>query len=155
MQCSERRRDAVRIHLVLPDASDKPIVDAVGTADFHEMLHLGIKIHRWGPASGWSASRMLHTKAWLIDYEPGRGGLAYVGAANATQRSHLSDNEAGILTRSPEFAREVYERLFVPDIAADSRLEGAEGFHVVWSSNPVVRASRWLRRLLVDLLWFI
>ena len=155
IQCAQRRRDAVRIHLVLPDASDKPIVDAVGAADFHEMLHLGIKIHRWGPASGWSASRMLHTKAWLIDYEPGRGGLAYVGAANATQRSHLSDNEAGILTRAPEFAREVYERLFVPDIAVDSRLEGAEGFHIVWSSNPVVRASRWLRRLLVDLLWFI
>jgi phosphatidylserine/phosphatidylglycerophosphate/cardiolipin synthase-like enzyme len=155
MQCSERRRDAVRIHLVLPDASDKPIVDAVGTADFHEMLHLGIKIHRWGPSSGWSASRMLHTKAWLIDYEPDRGGLAYVGAANATQRSHLSDNEAGILTRSPEFAREVYERLFEPDIKVDSRLEGVEGFHIVWSSNPVVRGSRWLRRLLVDLLWFI
>jgi phosphatidylserine/phosphatidylglycerophosphate/cardiolipin synthase-like enzyme len=155
MQCSERRRDAVRIHLVLPDASDKPIVDAVGTADFHEMLHLGIKIHRWGPTSGWSASRMLHTKAWLVDYEPGQGGLSYVGAANATQRSHLSDNEAGILTRSPEFAREVFERLFEPDIKVDSRLEGVEGFHIAWSSNPVVRASRWLRRLLVDLLWFI
>jgi phosphatidylserine/phosphatidylglycerophosphate/cardiolipin synthase-like enzyme len=155
IQCGDRRRDAVRIHLVLPDVSDKPIVDAVSTADFHEMLHLGIKIHRWGPSSGWSASRMLHSKAWLIDYEPGQGGLTYVGAANATQRSHLSDNEAGILTRSPAFAREVYERLFVPDIAADSLLEGVEGFHLAWSSNPVVRANRWLRRVLVDLLWFI
>jgi hypothetical protein len=119
------------------------------------MLHLGIKICRWSPPAGWSAARMLHTKAWLIDYEPDRGGLSYVGAANATQRSHLSDNEAGILSTSRAFAADVYTRLFERDISTDSRLEGPEGFHLVWSSNAVVRASRWLRRFLVDLLWFI
>jgi phosphatidylserine/phosphatidylglycerophosphate/cardiolipin synthase-like enzyme len=155
MDCARRKRDAVAIHLVLPDASDKPIVDAVGTADFHEMLHLGIKIHRWGPSAGWSATRILHTKAWLMDYELDRGGLAYVGAANATQRSHLSDNEAGILTVSPTFAHEIYERRFAPDIEVDSRREETSGFDVVWSSSVVVRASRWLRTVLVDLLWFI
>jgi phosphatidylserine/phosphatidylglycerophosphate/cardiolipin synthase-like enzyme len=98
---------------------------------------------------------MLHTKAWLVDYEEARGGLAYVGAANATQRSHLSDNEAGILSTSPAFAREVYERLFRPDIDTASHREVDLNFHVVRSSNPAVRASRWLRRVLVDLLWFI
>jgi phosphatidylserine/phosphatidylglycerophosphate/cardiolipin synthase-like enzyme len=155
LACAAAKRDAVRIHLILPDSSDKPIVDAVGAADFYEMLHLGIKVHRWNASEGWSAARMLHTKAWLIDYEPGRTGLAYVGAANATQRSHLSDNEAGILSTSPAFAREVYDRLFQPDITTDSRLEPPEGLHVVRGSNAAVRASRWLRRLLVDLFWFI
>jgi hypothetical protein len=66
-----------------------------------------------------------------------------------------SDNEAGILSTSPEFAREVYERLFLRDLTRDSRIEPTEGFHVMWKANPSVRASRWLRRLLVDLLWFI
>ena len=154
-ECAVRIRDAVQIHLVLPDSSDKPIVDAVGAADFHDMLHLGIKVHRWNPDEGWSAARMLHSKVWLIDYEPERGGLAYVGAANATQRSHLADNEAGILSNDPEFARQVYERIFVPDITAASRLELDENFHIVRSSNPVIGASRWLRRLLVELFWFI
>jgi hypothetical protein len=97
---------------------------------------------------------MLHSKVWLIDYEPGRGGLAYVGAANATQRSHLADNEAGILSNEPGFADQVYERVFRPDITVDSRVESGESFRVVWSSSAIVRASRWLRRLLVDLFWF-
>jgi phosphatidylserine/phosphatidylglycerophosphate/cardiolipin synthase-like enzyme len=153
-ECASRKRDAVQIHLILPDSSDKPIVDAVGTADFHEMLHLGIKVYRWRPVAGWSATRMLHSKVWLIDYRAGRGGLTYVGAANATQRSHLADNEAGILSNDPGFARQVHERVFQRDIT-DSRVESDQSFHVVKSSNAVVGASRWLRRLLVDLFWFI
>lgn len=153
--CAARRRDAVQIYLVLPDSSDKPIVDAVGAADFFEMLNLGIKVHRWNPRAGWSASRMLHSKVWLVDYQPGRGGLAYVGAANATQRSHVSDNEAGILSNDEAFTREVYERIFVRDIAVDSRRETGENFRVLRASNAVVAGSRWLRRLLVELLWMI
>jgi hypothetical protein len=152
-ECAVRARDAVQIHLVVPDASDKPIVDAVGLADFHQLLHLGVKVYRWRPEAGWSAASMLHSKVWLIDYEPGRGGLAYVGAANATQRSHLADNEAGMLSSDPDFVDQVYSRVFVPDITTDSRLESGESFRLVWSSRPIVRASRWLRRLLVDLFW--
>jgi phosphatidylserine/phosphatidylglycerophosphate/cardiolipin synthase-like enzyme len=154
-ECASQMRDAVQIYLVLPDSSDKPIVDAVGTADFHDMLHLGIKVHRWRPDSGWSASRMLHSKVWLVDYEPGGGGLAYVGAANATQRSHLADNEAGILSNDPDFVQEVYERIFRPDITDDSRVESMENFRAARSANSVIRTSRWLRRLLVELFWFI
>ncbi len=153
--CARRRREAVRIHIVLPDLTDKPIVDAVGASDFHEMLHLGIKVHRWNPRQGWSASRMLHSKVWLIDYEPGRGGLAYVGAANATQRSHLADNEAGILSNDPAFAAQVHDRIFVPDTTVASRLESVENLYVVRGSNAAVRASRWLRRLLVEFLWMV
>jgi phosphatidylserine/phosphatidylglycerophosphate/cardiolipin synthase-like enzyme len=153
--CATRMRDAVQIYLVLPDTSDKPLVDAIGTADFNEMLHLGIKVHRWRPAQGWSAASMLHSKVWLIDYEPGRAGLAYIGAANATQRSHLADNEAGILSSHPDFARQVYEKVFEPDITADSRVESGEAFHITRSSSRALRASRWLRRVLVELFWFI
>ena len=153
--CARRRREAVQIHIVLPDLTDKPIVDAVGASDFHEMLHLGIKVHRWNPRRGWSAARMLHSKVWLIDYEPGRGGLAYVGAANATQRSHLADNEAGILSNDPAFAAQVHDRIFAADTTVASRLETVENLYVVRNSNAAVRASRWLRRLLVELLWMV
>jgi phosphatidylserine/phosphatidylglycerophosphate/cardiolipin synthase-like enzyme len=153
-ECAARMRDAVQIHLVLPDTSDKPLVDAIGTADVQEMLHLGIKVYRWRPEDGWSATSMLHSKVWLIDYSGG-DGLAYVGAANATQRSHIADNEAGILSNDGEFARQVYERVFLPDTTIDSRLESGEMFQFSWSSSAVLRASRWLRRLLVDLFWFV
>lgn len=154
-ECAARMRDAVQIHLVLPDSSDKPLVDAIGTADFNEMLHLGIKVYRWRPEQGWSASSMLHSKVWLIDYEPGRGGLAYVGAANATQRSHIADNEAGLLSTEPGFVQQVFEGVFQPDITTNSRMESGETFHIARSSSAAIRASRWLRRLLVELFWFI
>jgi phosphatidylserine/phosphatidylglycerophosphate/cardiolipin synthase-like enzyme len=152
--CSQQKREAVDIHLILPGSSDKPIIDAVGSADFHEMLHLGIKVYRWDPQAGWSANKSLHTKAWVIDYEEGEPALTYVGSANATQRSHLADNEVGILTTSPDFARKVYERFFVADASLHSRQESAENFHVLTSTNAAVGASRYLRKLLVDLFWF-
>jgi phosphatidylserine/phosphatidylglycerophosphate/cardiolipin synthase-like enzyme len=154
-ECAARARAAVPIYLVLPDTSDKPVVDAVGAADFHQMLHLGIKVHRWRPEVGWSSSKMLHSKVWLIDYVPGRGGLTYVGAANATQRSHLADNEAGMLSTDAAFADQVYRQVFQPDITVDSRVESGESFHIVQSSRAIVRASRALRSMLVELFWFI
>jgi hypothetical protein len=151
VECSELRRQAVQIHLILPGASDKPVLDTVATAEFHEMLHLGVKIYRWDPPDDWSATKMLHTKAWLVDYEPGLGGLAYVGSSNATQRSHILDEEAGIVSTSPAFADDVYKRLFAPDIHRDSRVETAENFHVTRSTNGAVRSGRWMRRFLLAL----
>ena len=153
--CSARKREAVDINVILPGASDKPIIDVIGASDFHEMLHLGIKLYRWDPPQGWSASAMLHTKAWLVDYRPGAGGLTYVGSSNATQRSHIQDNEVGIVSTSADFADEVYTRLFLPDMKVDSRVEIAENFHVVLSTDPAIRAGRWFRRFLVDFLWVI
>ncbi|RPH63302.1 MAG: hypothetical protein EHM89_04255 [Acidobacteria bacterium] len=151
VECSELKRQAVQIHLILPGASDKPVLDTVATAEFHEMLHLGVKIYRWDPPSEWSATKMLHTKAWLVDYEPGLGGLAYVGSSNATQQSHILDEEAGIVSTSPAFADDVYTRLFAPDIHRDSRVETAENFHVTRATNPAIRSGRWMRRFLLAL----
>jgi hypothetical protein len=151
--CAELRAEGVQIYLIVPDSSDKPIIDAVGTADFHEMLHLGVKIYRWNPQQGWSARKSLHSKAWLVDYEPGQPALAYVGSANATQRSHVADNEVGILTTSPALADALYERVFSPDMLEDARRESPEHFHVV-QARPAVRASKSLQKLLVNLFWF-
>ncbi|HWN82009.1 MAG TPA: phospholipase D-like domain-containing protein, partial [Candidatus Udaeobacter sp.] len=151
--CAELRADGLQIHLIVPDSSDKPIIDAVGTADFHEMLHLGVKIYRWKPASGWSAKKSLHSKAWLVDYEPGQSALSYVGSANATQRSHVADNEVGILTTSPAFADSLYARLFAPDLLVDARRESPEHFHVV-AARPAIQASKSLQKLLVSMFWF-
>jgi hypothetical protein len=151
VECAELKRQAVQIHVILPGASDKPVLDTVATAEFHELLHLGVKIYRWDPKSDWSATKMLHTKAWLVDYEPGLGGLTYVGSSNATQRSHILDEEAGIVSMSPAFADEVYLRLFSPDIHQDSRLETAENFHITRATNPAIRSGRWMRRFLLAL----
>ena len=76
-----------------------------------------------------------------------------MGSANATQRSHVADNEVGILTTSPALADSLYARLFSPDLLVDSRRESPEHFHVV-AARPAIRASDSLRKLLVSLFWF-
>jgi phosphatidylserine/phosphatidylglycerophosphate/cardiolipin synthase-like enzyme len=152
-ECAQKMRDAVPIHLVLPDATDQPMLDVVGHAYVHEMRHLGVKIYRWNPGRPWSATKMMHTKAWLVDYEEGQAGLAYLGSANATQRSHISDNEMGIVSASPEFARQLHEQLFCGDMRGDARLEGTEKFHVTWTTKRRARMGRGLRQLLVNVLW--
>jgi hypothetical protein len=60
----------------------------------------------------------------------------------------------GLPATLPDFAREVFTRLFEPDMIVDSQLESADNFLVVRSSNPVVRTIRRFQSLLVDLLWF-
>jgi phosphatidylserine/phosphatidylglycerophosphate/cardiolipin synthase-like enzyme len=152
--CSVKMREAVKIYLVLPDQTDQRALDVVGRAELREMLHLGVKIFWWSPKTGWSATKMLHTKSWLIDYEEGEPGLAYLGSANATQRSHLADNEVGIITTSPEFAGESYDRLFGNDFMKDTRAESPESFHFPWASRRLARSAHRLQRVLVDLFWF-
>ncbi len=154
IDCQEKKRATVPIYVVLPDSTDKPSLDVVSRADLQEMLRLGIKVYRWNPSKGWSATKMMHTKAWIIDYMDGKDSLTYLGSHNATQRSLMTDNEIGIVTTSPDFAREVYENLFRHDMAQDSRQETVEGFHMGWSAKPVARSARRLRRLLVNLFWF-
>ena len=92
-----------------------------------------------------------HSKLFLIDYEPEKPSVAYVGSANATQRSHLSDNEIGILSTSSEFAAQVCEKVFRWDTAKDSHRESVENFHVVLGSNPLVRSAQFLRSFWVSL----
>ena len=152
--CSVKMREAVKIYLVLPDQTDQRALDVVGRAELREMLHLGVKISWWSPQTGWSATKMLHTKSWLIDYEEGEPGLAYLGSANATQRSHLADNEVGIITTSPEFAEESHDRLFGNDLTKDTRVESPESFHFPWGSRRLARSAHRLQRVLVDLFWF-
>ena len=36
----------------------------------------------------------------------------------------------------------VFNRLFLPDMTDDSRIETTENFHVVISTNPAIRAGR-------------
>lgn len=151
--CSAAKRDAVEIYVVLPDESDQPNADLMSTLHRHELLHLGVKFYKWNPPAGWSAKKMLHTKVWMVDYEEGKPALTYVGTANLSQRSHLTDNEMGIVSTSPSLAQQVRDYMVDPNTTTDSQGENPETFHIVLSSNRAVRAARWLQFFLVGLTW--
>ena len=154
LECGMKKRDAVKIYLILPEATDKASIDLAGRSEFYEMINEGVKVYRWAPRSGYSAHKMLHTKAWLIDYKEGRPALAYVGSHNADQRSLWADNEMGIVTTSPEFAKVLYEELFQADLKSDSIAASRSSFEIERLMNPERAFGRLLRLIMVDLSWF-
>jgi phosphatidylserine/phosphatidylglycerophosphate/cardiolipin synthase-like enzyme len=154
LECGIKKRDAVKIYLILPEATDKASIDLVGRSDFYRMINEGVKVYRWNPRSGYSARKMLHTKAWLIDYQEARPALAYVGSHNADQRSLWADNEMGILTTSPTFAKALHDGLFVGDLKNDSIQASRSSFEVERLMNPEQALARFVRLVMMDLSWF-
>jgi hypothetical protein len=154
LECGIKKREAVKIYLILPEATDRASIDLLGRSDFYEMINEGVKVYRWNPRNGYSARKMLHTKAWLIDYREGQPALAYVGSHNADQRSLWADNEMGILTTSPEFAKALYDGLFVADLKKDSIPASRSSFEIERLMNPEQALAGFLRLVMVDLTWF-
>src|SRR5262249_1335824 len=130
LECGSKKRDAVKIYIILPEATDRPSIDLIGRSDFYEMVNEGVKVYRWAQQSGYAAQSMMHTKAWLIDYEEGRAALAYVGSHNADQRSLWADNEMGILSTSPKFAKALHDGLFEVDLDRDSTLASRSSLEI-------------------------
>ncbi len=154
LACAAKKRNAVNIYLILPLSTDQPLVDVVGRSDYYDMINEGVKIYLWHPRRGYAAKRMLHTKAWLVDYRPGQPALAYVGSHNANQRSHWTDNEMGILSSSPDFAKSVYEDLFSQDMGEGTTLANPSFYNIERKIRPVRALGRFVRLVMVDLLWF-
>ncbi len=154
LACVAKKRDAVNIYLILPLATDQPMVDVVGRSDFYEMINEGVKIYLWYPRTEYAAQRMLHTKGWLVDYREGEPALTYVGSHNADRRSLWSDNELGLLSTSPGFATSVYQKLFVHDMQRDAMRVTASSFEMERKIRPVRSAGHFVRAVMADLLWF-
>jgi hypothetical protein len=153
-ECGAKKRDAVKIYIILPEATDRPSIDLIGRSDFYEMVNEGVKVYRWAPRDGYAAQSMMHTKAWLIDYKEGSPALAYVGSHNADQRSLWADNEMGILSTSPKFAKELHDDLFEVDLHRDSTLASRSSLEVEGLMNIHRILGPFLRLVLVDLSWF-
>jgi len=154
LECGAKKRDAVRIYIVLPEASDRPPIDVIGRSDFYEMINEGVKVYRWAPQRGYASEKMLHTKAWLIDYKEGEAALSYVGSHNADQRSLWADNEMGILSTSPQFAKQLHDNLFQVDLRRDSTPANRSSLEIEGLMNIHRILGPFLRLVLVDLSWF-
>jgi phosphatidylserine/phosphatidylglycerophosphate/cardiolipin synthase-like enzyme len=154
LECNAKKRDAVRIYIVLPEASDRPPIDVIGRSDFYEMINEGVKVFRWAPPRGYASERMLHTKAWMVDYKEGQPALSYVGSHNADQRSLWADNEMGILSTSPQFAKQLHDNLFQVDLRRDSTPANRSSLEIEGLMNIHRILGPFLRLVLVDLSWF-
>jgi cardiolipin synthase A/B len=85
----------VEVKIILPAASDYPIVDLGARTFFHQFLKAGIKFHLY-------QGRMIHTKTIVID-----DVWSTVGTLNLDHISLLYNYEANLISTNKSFAQDL------------------------------------------------
>ncbi len=95
--------DGVDVRLLLPSASDVPIVGSLSRAGYRELLEAGVRVFEWnGP--------MMHAKTAVAD-----GRWARVGSTNLNMASWLGNWELDVVAEDEAFAQEM-ERMYLDDL---------------------------------------
>jgi cardiolipin synthase len=97
-------QDGVDVRLLVPGASDLPVLSSLSRAGYRPLLEAGIRVFEWnGP--------MLHAKTAVAD-----GRWARVGSSNLNLSSWLGNYELDIAVEDPRFAAEM-ESMYEHDLA--------------------------------------
>lgn len=94
-------RDGVDVRLLVPGASDLPLVKTLSRAGYRALLEAGVKIYEWNGS-------MLHAKTAVVD-----GRWTRVGSTNLNISSWLGNCELDAVIEDEAFARtmeEAYQR---------------------------------------------
>jgi cardiolipin synthase len=101
---AERSMDGVDVRLLLPSASDVPIVGSLSRAGYRELLEAGVRVFEWnGP--------MMHAKTAVAD-----GRWARVGSTNLNMASWLGNWELDVVAEDEAFAQKM-ERMYLDDLS--------------------------------------
>ena len=101
--------DGVDVRLLVPGATDIPIVRAVSRAGYRPLLEAGVRVFEWnGP--------MLHAKTAVAD-----GHWARVGSTNLNLASWIGNWELDVSMESDRFGQEMQE-LYLDDLKRASEI---------------------------------
>lgn len=90
-------QDGVDVRLLVPSASDIPVVSALSRANYRALLESGVRVFEWnGP--------MIHAKTAVVD-----GKWARVGSTNLNVASWMGNWELDVTVEDERFAREMEE----------------------------------------------
>lgn len=96
--------DGVDVRLLVPGASDLPVLSPISRAGYRPLLDAGVRVFEWnGP--------MLHAKTAVAD-----GRWARVGSSNLNIASWMSNYELDIVVEDRQFAAAM-ESMYVDDLA--------------------------------------
>jgi cardiolipin synthase len=96
-------QDGVDVRLLVPGASDLPVLSSLSRAGYRPLLEAGIRVFEWnGP--------MLHAKTAVAD-----GRWARVGSSNLNLSSWLGNYELDIAVEDSRFAADM-ERMYEQDL---------------------------------------
>jgi len=95
--------DGVDVRLLVPNATDIPIVKALSRAGYRNLLESGVRIFEWN-------GTMLHAKTALADRH-----WARVGSSNLNISSWLGNCELDVVAEDEPFAAKM-ERMYLDDL---------------------------------------
>ena len=97
-------QDGVDVRLLVPRASDIPMIRAVSRAGFRGLLEAGVRIFEWdGP--------MMHAKTAVAD-----GRWARVGSTNLNMASWIGNWELDVIAEDERFSQKL-EEMYLQDLA--------------------------------------
>jgi cardiolipin synthase len=96
-------RDGVDVRLLVPGASDIPLIRPFSRAGYRPLLEAGIRVYEWNGS-------MMHAKTAVAD-----GRWARVGSTNLNIASWLGNRELDVIVEHQSFARQM-EEMFLGDL---------------------------------------
>lgn len=121
-------QDGVDVRLLVPGASDLPVLSSLSRSGYRPLLEAGIRVFEWNGA-------MLHAKTAVAD-----GRWARVGSSNLNLSSWLGNYELDLAVEDPSFAAQV-EDMYVDDLTRATEIVLSARNRVA----PIVRRG-WRRR---------
>jgi cardiolipin synthase len=96
-------QDEVDVRLLVPGASDIPLIRPFSRAGYRPLLEAGVRVFEWNGS-------MIHAKTAVAD-----GRWARVGSTNLNIASWLGNRELDVIVEDDRFAREM-EDMFLQDL---------------------------------------
>ena len=122
-------QDGVDVRLLVPSASDIPVINALSRANYRALLEAGVRVFEWnGP--------MIHAKTSVVD-----GQWARVGSTNLNVASWMGNWELDVTIEDEGFAHKM-EEMYCRDLEHSTEIVISERRRVKPVGPPRPRAGR-------------
>lgn len=114
-------QDGVDVRLLVPDATDLPLIRSLSRAGYRSLLEAGVRIFEWNGS-------MLHAKTSVVD-----GRWSRVGSSNLNLASFLGNYELDVAVEDQGIAS-LMEEMYLRDLANSTE--------IILAQNRVVKVFR-------------
>jgi cardiolipin synthase len=122
-------QDGVDVRLLVPSASDIPVVSALSRANYRALLEGGVRVFEWDGS-------MIHAKTSVVD-----GKWARVGSTNLNVASWMGNWELDVTVEDEEFARRMQE-MYCQDLEHSTEIVLSKHRRVRPISGPEPKSRR-------------
>src|SRR5262249_11268793 len=127
---SSAARDSVDVRLLVPQASDLPVMSALARSGYRPLLESGVRVYEWnGP--------MVHAKTAVAD-----GRWARIGSTNLNLASWVNNWELDVVIEDSRIGEEM-ERMYLDDLGNATEMVLTVRRRLAAASKPRRRHRRY------------